>query len=192
MLLKPRMILKLIASLVLVALVQPAGAFQIRRVGTDSGVVLKLRGDVRAGDYDRSESDPAKRRGCGPGDQVRRRLPRRTASTSRVSCETRASSCTRPRNATRRAPSSSSPRRSGTSAGVAKSECIPFPTIAGRKTATASGITVTDVAASGRTRSAAFRHRQNRRDASGQDDLSGQSRSGRAERAPNQSLPEHP
>jgi hypothetical protein len=52
MLLKPGMILKLIASVVLAALVQPAGAFQIRRVGTGAGVVLKLRGDVRAGDYD--------------------------------------------------------------------------------------------------------------------------------------------
>jgi hypothetical protein len=45
MLLKPGIILKLIASLVLVTLVQPASAFQIRRVGTGSGVVLKLRGD---------------------------------------------------------------------------------------------------------------------------------------------------
>ena len=53
MLLKPGIILKLIASLVLVALVQPASAFQIRRVGTGSGVVLKLHGDVRAGDFGR-------------------------------------------------------------------------------------------------------------------------------------------
>src|SRR5258705_11073395 len=53
MLLKPGMILKLIASVVLAALVQPAGAFQIRRVATGAGVVLKLRGDVRAGDYGR-------------------------------------------------------------------------------------------------------------------------------------------
>ena len=53
MLLKARMILKLAASLVLVTLVQPAGAFQIKRVATDLGVVLRLRGDVRAGDYGR-------------------------------------------------------------------------------------------------------------------------------------------
>ena len=48
-----KMMLKLIAPLVLVALVQPACAFEIRRVGTDPGVVLRLRGDVRAGDYGR-------------------------------------------------------------------------------------------------------------------------------------------
>jgi hypothetical protein len=51
MLLKPGMILKLVASLV--TLVQPASAFQIKRVATDSGVVLRLRGDVTAGDYGR-------------------------------------------------------------------------------------------------------------------------------------------
>jgi hypothetical protein len=37
MLLKARMILKLAASLVLVTLDQPAGAFQIKRVATDFG-----------------------------------------------------------------------------------------------------------------------------------------------------------
>jgi hypothetical protein len=47
------MIRKLIASFVLVALVQPARAVQVRRVVTDSGVVLKLRGDVTTGDYRR-------------------------------------------------------------------------------------------------------------------------------------------
>jgi hypothetical protein len=51
MLLKARMILKLVASLF--TLVQPVSAFQIKRVATDSGVVLRLRGDVRAGDYGR-------------------------------------------------------------------------------------------------------------------------------------------
>jgi hypothetical protein len=56
MLLKARTILKLAASLVLVTLAQPAGAFQIKRVTTDSGVVLRLRGDVRAGDYGRLKS----------------------------------------------------------------------------------------------------------------------------------------
>jgi hypothetical protein len=56
MLLKARMILKLAASLVLVTLVQPASAFQIKRVATDSGVVLRLHGDVRAGDYSRLKS----------------------------------------------------------------------------------------------------------------------------------------
>jgi hypothetical protein len=53
MLLEAKMILKLIPLLVLIALVQPASAFQIRRVVSDSGVVLRLRGDVTAGDYRR-------------------------------------------------------------------------------------------------------------------------------------------
>src|SRR5258708_17937552 len=53
MLLKARMILKLVPLLVLIALVQPASAFQIRRVVSDSGVVLRLRGNVTAGDYRR-------------------------------------------------------------------------------------------------------------------------------------------
>src|SRR6478735_4143896 len=48
-----RMIRKLIASIVLVGLVQPASAVQIRRVVTGSGVVLRLRGDVTTGDYRR-------------------------------------------------------------------------------------------------------------------------------------------
>src|SRR2546421_3894323 len=53
MLLEAKMIFKLIPLLVLIALVQPASAFQIRRVVSDSGVVLRLRGDVTAGDYRR-------------------------------------------------------------------------------------------------------------------------------------------
>lgn len=53
MLLKARMILELVPLLVLIALVQPASAFQIRRVVADSGVVLRLHGDVTAGDYRR-------------------------------------------------------------------------------------------------------------------------------------------
>jgi hypothetical protein len=48
-----RMIRKLIASIVLVGLVQPASAVQVRRVVTNSGVVLRLRGDVATGDYRR-------------------------------------------------------------------------------------------------------------------------------------------
>src|ERR1700722_16190879 len=56
MLLKPTMVLKLAAPLVLVALVQPASAVQIKRVGTDSGVVLRVRGGVKAGDYGRLKS----------------------------------------------------------------------------------------------------------------------------------------
>jgi hypothetical protein len=51
--LKTRIMLKWVAPLVLVALLQPASAFQIRRVGTDSGAVLRLRGQVNAGDYHR-------------------------------------------------------------------------------------------------------------------------------------------
>ena len=46
-----RMMLKLVAYLLLVALVQPASAVQIRRVMTDSGTVLRLRGNVTDGDY---------------------------------------------------------------------------------------------------------------------------------------------
>jgi hypothetical protein len=54
MLLKAKMILKLVPLLlVLIPLVQPASAFQIRRVVSDWGVVLRLRGDVTAGDYRR-------------------------------------------------------------------------------------------------------------------------------------------
>jgi hypothetical protein len=44
---------KLAVPLMLVALVQPASAVQIRRVVTDSGIVLRLRGDVTDGDYRR-------------------------------------------------------------------------------------------------------------------------------------------
>ena len=53
MTLNSRIILKLAMPLMLVALAHPAGAFQIKRVGTESGVVLRLRGDVRVGDYGR-------------------------------------------------------------------------------------------------------------------------------------------
>ena len=51
--LKARIIRKLATPLMLVALAHPASAFQIKRVGTESGVVLRLRGDVRVGDYAR-------------------------------------------------------------------------------------------------------------------------------------------
>jgi hypothetical protein len=53
---KAKMALKLVALPVLVALVEPAGAFQIKRVPTDFGTVLRLRGAVRGGDYDRLKS----------------------------------------------------------------------------------------------------------------------------------------
>ena len=53
MLLNPTMALKLVALVVLIAFLQPASAFQIERVGSDSGTVLRLRGDVRDGDYGR-------------------------------------------------------------------------------------------------------------------------------------------
>src|SRR4051794_1303742 len=53
MLLKTRLMLKLVAPFVFLVLVQPASAFKITRVSTDSGVVLKLRGAVSAGDYHR-------------------------------------------------------------------------------------------------------------------------------------------
>jgi hypothetical protein len=53
MLLKARMTIKLAAPLMLVALVQPASAVHIRRVVTDSEVVLRLRGSVTDVDYRR-------------------------------------------------------------------------------------------------------------------------------------------
>jgi hypothetical protein len=53
---KPKMELKLVALLVLIAFLEPAGAFQIKRLRTDFGMVLRLRGDVRDGDYDRLKS----------------------------------------------------------------------------------------------------------------------------------------
>jgi hypothetical protein len=56
MLVKSTIVLKLVAFLVLIALLQPASAFQIKRVGTGSGTVLILRGDVRDGDYGRLKS----------------------------------------------------------------------------------------------------------------------------------------
>jgi hypothetical protein len=56
MTLKARIIRKLATPLMLVALAHPASAFQITRVGTESGVFLRLRGDVRVGDYSRLKS----------------------------------------------------------------------------------------------------------------------------------------
>jgi hypothetical protein len=56
MLLKPTVILKLVMLFALIELVQPAGALQIKRVETDSGTVLRLRGDVKDGDYGRLKS----------------------------------------------------------------------------------------------------------------------------------------
>jgi hypothetical protein len=41
---------------VLIPLLRPASAFKIKRVETVSGLVLKLRGDVRDGDYGRLKS----------------------------------------------------------------------------------------------------------------------------------------
>jgi hypothetical protein len=43
--------LKLFAPIVLVGLIQPAMAVQIRRVVTDAGIVLRLSGDITSGDY---------------------------------------------------------------------------------------------------------------------------------------------
>ena len=54
MLLKPTMVLA--AILVPIALLQPARAFQVKRVQADSGTILRLRGDVREGDYGRLKS----------------------------------------------------------------------------------------------------------------------------------------
>ena len=54
--LMPTTILKLALLLVLIPLLRPASAFKIKRVETVSGLVLKLRGDVRDGDYGRLKS----------------------------------------------------------------------------------------------------------------------------------------
>jgi hypothetical protein len=56
MLLKPTTVLKLVALLVLVGFLQPAGAFAIKRMATGAGTVLRLRGDVKEGDYGRLKS----------------------------------------------------------------------------------------------------------------------------------------
>ena len=56
MLLKPIMVFKLVALLVSIGFLQPASAFRIKRVETDSGTVLRLLGDVREGDYGRLKS----------------------------------------------------------------------------------------------------------------------------------------
>jgi hypothetical protein len=46
-------IIKLVALHVLIVISQPASAFQVRRVETDSGTILRLRGVVRDGDHGR-------------------------------------------------------------------------------------------------------------------------------------------
>jgi len=56
MLFKSTNVLIVIALLVLIAFHKPASALQIKRVVTDCGLVLKLRGDVRDGDYSRLKS----------------------------------------------------------------------------------------------------------------------------------------
>ena len=47
------MVFNLVALIVLVALIEPASAFNMKHLRTDFGTVLRLRGDVRAGDYNR-------------------------------------------------------------------------------------------------------------------------------------------
>ena len=56
MLLKPTSILKLAVLLAMIAFDRPASALQIKRVETDTGTVLLLRGDVGNGDYRRLKS----------------------------------------------------------------------------------------------------------------------------------------
>jgi hypothetical protein len=53
MLLKSNMKRNVIAILLLIAILQPANALQIKRLNTDFGTVLRLRGDVRDGDSGR-------------------------------------------------------------------------------------------------------------------------------------------
>jgi len=56
MLLSGKMLLKLATPLVLLLLMEPATALQLKRVRTDLGFVLRLRGDVRTGDFRRLET----------------------------------------------------------------------------------------------------------------------------------------
>src|SRR5947209_1302280 len=53
MLLTAKMALNFVALLVLASLIQPASALQIKRVRTELGIVLRLHGNVRAGDFRR-------------------------------------------------------------------------------------------------------------------------------------------
>ena len=53
MTLNARIIFKLAAALLLIALAHPAGAFHATLAKTESGAILRLRGDLRMGDYSR-------------------------------------------------------------------------------------------------------------------------------------------
>ena len=186
-LLKPTTILKLITLLALIALVRPATALQIKRVETNSGTVLRLRGDVRNGDYGRLKS--VLQNGSVIGleitsfggsledgfDIARVVRDRGLVVYASKECELRVRlhlpgrerEIHWPRLQDRR-----TFRFQRSREGRCRQRSRYYP----------------DVAASGRTRSAAFCHRQNRRDASSQDHLSGQSRSGQAECASSQSV----
>jgi hypothetical protein len=173
MLLKARMIIKLVAPLVLVALVQPASALQIRRVGTDLGVVLKLRGDVRGGDSRRLKA--ILQNGSIVGLQIRS-----TGGSLEGGLDI-----------------AQVVRDKGLAVYASKvcdSACA-FIFFAAKERYVGRRCKIgvhsvsndrgrqrlryrPDIAASSRTRSAAFRHWQDRCDTTGQDDLSGQSRSG--------------
>jgi len=56
MFLKPKMMLRLAPLLALIEFLQPARSLQMKRVGTELGTFLRLRGDVRDGDYGRLKS----------------------------------------------------------------------------------------------------------------------------------------
>jgi hypothetical protein len=51
-----KMMLKLVAPMLLTCLIHPASALEMKRVRTDSGIVLRLHGDVRIGDFRRLQT----------------------------------------------------------------------------------------------------------------------------------------
>ena len=185
-----RTILKLIVPFVLVALVQPAIAVQVRRVVTGSGVVLRLRGDVTDGDYRRLKD--VLQNGSVVGLEIRSgggsleagldiaRVVRDMKLVVYASKECD-SVCAFIFFAARE-------RFMGRDCRIGVHS---VSNERGKEDADSARDYHPDVAASGRTRSTAFCHRQDCRDASDQDHLSRQSRSGRAECTPDQSLPKH-
>ena len=136
MLLKPTIILKLITLLALIALDRPAGALQIRRVETGSGTVLILRGDVRHGDYGRLKS--VLQNGSVIGLEI-------TSGGGSLEDGFDIARVVRDRGlvvyASKECDSVCAfiflPRRRDTLVEAARSECIPFPTIARGKMQTA-------------------------------------------------------
>ena len=139
MFLKPTMVLKLVPLLVLIPLLQPASAFKIKRVKTDAGPVLKLRGDVRDGDYGRLKS--ALQDGSVVGLEI-------TSGGGSLEDGVYIARVVRDKGlviyASRECDSACAfifwPRKKDTWTAAAKSECILFPTIARGKMQTAPAL----------------------------------------------------